>query len=65
MVRKEGEQLQVITENIERNRIRTRIDFRMLTLKTVKGTYKLIAEGRPAGKVILQFRKEEQPNEIL
>jgi NADPH:quinone reductase-like Zn-dependent oxidoreductase len=54
-VREDGGQLQAITEIVERHHIAPRLDSRVFTLDTAGEALKLVAEGHPDGKVILQI----------
>lgn len=54
-VREDGGQLRAITEIVEKNHIAPRLDPRVFTLETAQDALKLVAEGHPDGKVILQI----------
>ena len=54
-VREDGVQLRAITEVVERHHISPRLDPRMFTLETARNALKLVEQGHPDGKVILQI----------
>ena len=54
-VREDGDQLRSITEIVERCQIVPRLDPHAFTLETARDALKLVAEGHPDGKVILQI----------
>ena len=54
-VREDGAQLRTITEIVERRHITPRVDPHPFTLETARDALRLVAEGHPNGKVIVQI----------